>query len=80
MLRVESVYSYCTDYQKNDLKTQNWLTWIILSCGCAFLAMDDKFIYHENLDKAIHSLFKWQETKLSDRIDDIIVAFTDCLE
>ncbi len=42
--------------------------------------MDDKFIYHENLDKAIHSLFKWQETKLSDRIDDIIVAFTDCLE
>ena len=51
-----------------------WLVWIAIAIGCAFLAMDDKFMFHENLDKAMHSLFKWEETKLSDRLDDIIVG------
>ena len=45
-----------------------------IAIGCAFLAMDDKFMFHENLDKAMHSLFNWEETKLSDRLDDIIVG------
>ena len=36
--------------------------------------MDDRFMFHENLDKGIHALFQWEETKLSDRLDDIIVG------
>ena len=51
-----------------------WLAWIAIAIGCAFLAMDDKFMFHENLDKAMHYLFNWEETKLSDRLDDIIVG------
>ena len=51
-----------------------WLIWIAIAIGCAFLAMDDRFMFHENLDKGIHALFQWEETKLSDRLDDIIVG------
>ena len=51
-----------------------WLVWIAVAIGGAFLAMDDKFMLHENVDKAIHSLLSCEETKHSDRLDDIIVG------
>ena len=60
--------------KKGGLKVMEWLVWIAIAIGCAFLAMDDRFMFHEKLDKAIHSLFNWEETKLSDRLDDIIVG------
>ena len=61
-------------FKKFNPKPTTWITWILLAIGFAFLAMDDKFMFHERLDKAIHSALQWHETKLSDRIDDIIVG------
>ena len=60
--------------KKGNLKVFEWLVWIALAIGFAFLAMDDKFMVHERIDKAIHAAFQWRETKISDRIDDIIVG------
>ena len=50
------------------------LTWIVLAVGCAVLAMDDKLMLHERLDQTIHAVFGWEETRISDKIDDIIVG------
>ena len=48
---------------------------VFLAIDFAFLAMDGSLMFHKRLVYAIHSAFGWQETRLSDRIDDIIVGF-----
>lgn len=48
--------------------------WALIALGFLFLAADDRFTIHENVDKEIHRLFNLQETGLSDRIDDIVVG------
>ena len=48
--------------------------WGIISLGFLFLAADDLFKIHENVDLLIHDVFKLQETGLTDRIDDILVG------
>jgi len=57
-----------------SIERRECLTWIILAAGCAVLAMDDKLMLHERLDQLIHEIFKWEETRISDKIDDIIVG------
>lgn len=71
---VGSIIAIAIFFQKNPLNFSAASVWVVLAFGCAFLAMDDAFMYHERLDKLIHSLFGWEETKLSDRIDDILVG------
>ena len=48
--------------------------WGIISLGFLFLAADDFFKIHENIDRLIHTLFNLQETGLTDRIDDGLIG------
>ena len=48
--------------------------WGIFSLGFSFLALDDLLMIHEFFDKTIHQLWQIQETGLTDRIDDAIIA------
>ncbi|MCV6587210.1 MAG: hypothetical protein OIF47_16910 [Marinibacterium sp.] len=47
--------------------------WQVCGVGFIFLALDDAFRIHENLDKLIHRVAGLQETGLSDRIDDVLI-------
>lgn len=60
--------------KKGDRRVIKWLIWMTFAIGFAFLAIDDKYMIHEQIDNSIHSTLQWEETKLSDRIDDIIVG------
>lgn len=71
---ASSIIALAIFCQKGSLTLYKGLVWIAIAFGCAYLAMDDAFMYHERLDKMIHSLLSWEETSLSDRIDDIIVG------
>ena len=48
--------------------------WAMVSVGFFFLALDDFIAIHEGIDIMIHSIGSFQETGLSDRIDDLIVG------
>ena len=48
--------------------------WTIISFGFFFLAADELFEIHEQLDLFIHDVFDLEVTGLSDRLDDAIVA------
>ena len=48
--------------------------WVVVALGFFFLAADEIYEIHEGLDEVIHRVFGWQETALSDRIDDFLVA------
>ena len=62
--------------RKQSLWRDPSAVWGIISIGFLFLAADDFFTIHENIDSLIHSIFKLQETGLTDRIDDILVGYT----
>jgi len=49
------------------------IIWFLIGVGFTFLAADEKFLFHENLDKKIHAVTGMTETAWSDRIDDLIV-------
>lgn len=61
-----------------DRKGSPWThfsaVWLLLSLGFLFLAMDEQFKIHENVDELIHETFEIKETNLTDRIDDVIVG------
>lgn len=48
--------------------------WAIIAYGFLFLALDEVFQAHENLDTLIHRIFSMQQTSISARIDDFIVG------
>ena len=48
--------------------------WGVISLGASFLALDDLLMIHEWLDKVIHGIGQFEETALTDRIDDFIVG------
>ncbi len=50
------------------------LVWAIMAVGFLYLAADEKFQFHENIDLEIHSVFGIEETPLTDRIDDVVIA------
>lgn len=47
--------------------------WLLLAVGFLFLAVDEVAELHESFDRSLHRSFGWQETGLSDRLDDAIV-------
>ncbi|MEO0771164.1 MAG: hypothetical protein AAFY72_17370 [Cyanobacteria bacterium J06649_4] len=49
--------------------------WAIMSLGFSFLALDDLLMIHEWLDKVIHGIGQFEETAVSDRLDDVIIGF-----
>ena len=50
------------------------LFWLTLAVGFIYLSLDEIFMYHEKLDKYIHSVLAIKETPWSDRIDDLLVG------
>ncbi|NER80714.1 MAG: hypothetical protein F6K42_14320 [Leptolyngbya sp. SIO1D8] len=60
--------------QKEPLWKQPYAVWRIISFSFIFLAADEYLSIHEVLDLLIHDIFDWQETGLTDRIDDLIVG------
>lgn len=48
--------------------------WGVVALGFLFLAADEQFRIHENLDFWIHDLLNLRETGWSDRIDDLLVG------
>ncbi len=51
------------------------IVWAFIGAGFAYLALDDAFRIHENLDKYGHVLFGIEETPLTDRADDLLIGF-----
>jgi hypothetical protein len=50
-----------------------WL-WAFVAGGFVFLAADDAFQFHEQMDKVINKIFHLPKTALTDRIDDAIIC------
>ncbi len=57
-----------------SLWRSSYAVWGIIALGFLFLAADDLFQIHESIDKGIHHVFSLQETDLTDRIDDLLIA------
>ena len=56
-----------------ELRRNGWF-WLIVSFGLLFLAFDDAYEIHEYIDLWLHSVFKIQQTDLTDLADDLIVG------
>lgn len=66
-------------YLARRAPSANWLgdsyfVWIVIAGGFFFLAMDDALELHEGFDAAFHSFLDVKQTRLSDRVDDLIVG------
>jgi hypothetical protein len=48
--------------------------WAFVAAGFVFLAADDAFKIHEQIDIIIHAVFHLQETPFTDRLDDALIA------
>jgi len=51
------------------------LVWLLVGVGFVFLACDDAFQIHEDLDHKIQAFFQMRPTALGDHIDDALIAF-----
>ena len=49
--------------------------WQIMTGGFIFLALDEYFGIHENIDVSLHELFNLNENGLTSRIDDFLILF-----
>lgn len=48
--------------------------WLVIAFGFFFLAADELFQIHENLDNQVHQLLYLQESAFTDRLDDLLVG------
>ena len=48
--------------------------WKLIALGFLFLAIDEVFKIHENIDLLTHHVFGLEETGLTDRIDDLVIG------
>lgn len=48
--------------------------WMIMTVGFCFLAIDELLSVHEFIDISLHRTLGWQETPLSDRLDDLLLG------
>lgn len=48
--------------------------WLIVSYGVFFLALDDAFSFHEEIDRWLHKVLNIEETLVTDLADDILVG------
>ena len=60
----------------SSAKKWSWesIFWILLVGGFVFGSLDELFMFHERIDKAIHELLSLQQTPWTDRFDDLIVG------
>lgn len=50
------------------------LIWLIMGVGFLFLALDEKVLIHEGLDRSFHKIFEIQATGWTSRIDDFLIG------
>ncbi|MBG0790970.1 MAG: hypothetical protein H0S80_10790 [Desulfovibrionaceae bacterium] len=50
------------------------LIWLIMAVGFLFLAVDEKTLIHEGLDRSFHKVMDLQETGWTSRLDDFLVG------
>jgi len=64
--------------RKGQAKTNAWkmpyAIWLIMAVAFVFLSIDELGMIHEYVDIFIHKIFSIEETALTDRIDDMLVA------
>ncbi|MBE7381147.1 MAG: hypothetical protein F6J95_007030 [Leptolyngbya sp. SIO1E4] len=70
----DKIFQARTAQRKGSLWRNKSIVWQIISLGFVFLAADEFLSIHEVTDLFIHDIFNLQETGLTDRIDDLIVA------
>jgi len=58
-----------------SFRIKKTIIWLLIAFGFTFLALDELFLIHENLDVWIHSLLGLEKTKWTDKIDDFIILF-----
>ena len=64
----------CQGQKKSSIRFPGTV-WIFIAAGFLFLAADELLQLHEKADALIHSVLDMKETRMSDRIDDLIVGF-----
>ena len=75
MCAVASGFSLCfVLFSSTKKRLLECLFWVALVAGFAFAALDELFMYHERLDKTIHTLLSIKQTPWTDRFDDLIVG------
>lgn len=52
-----------------------FFVWLFIAIGFIYLALDEVWMIHENMDFSFHRFFNIRETGITDRIDDIIIGF-----
>lgn len=50
------------------------LIWLIMGVGFLFLALDEKVLIHEGLDRTFHKLMHMHQTAWTSRIDDFLIG------
>lgn len=50
------------------------LIWLIMAVGFLFLAIDEKALIHEGLDRSFHKVMDMKETAWTSRIDDFLIG------
>ena len=50
------------------------LIWLIMGVGFLFLALDEKTLIHEGLDRSFHKVAHMKETAWTSRLDDMLVG------
>ena len=68
ILQTRNVTRRCTLWRESSA------LWGIISLSFLFLAADEFFQIHEEIDFGIHNFFNIRETGFTDRIDDILVG------
>ena len=59
---------------QNNRLNKNKTFWLVISLGLFFLALDDAFEIHEEIDFLLHDILNITQTNLTDLFDDLIVG------
>ncbi len=74
-----AVFSFMIlNYRCQEQKSPCWrspsVIWLLVAVGFIFLAGDELLQLHEKADTMIHHILAMKETRMSDRIDDLIIG------
>ena len=67
------IFNFIRD-DPNHRLSGNKIVWLVISLGFLFLALDDAFEIHEEIDFLLHEVFNIEQTNISDLLDDLIVG------
>ena len=67
------IFNFIRNSHNRQLKNSQTF-WLVISLGLFFLALDDAFEIHEELDFLLHEIFNITQTTITDLLDDLIVG------